>query len=475
MSFYSTPTCHTALCNIVYYYILILLFTTYLLFHFFILALGTRTPSSVKISRQDYELNSFPEKLLTVSNNEGMFLIEEEVRKNKKNASLNTENKDVENKLKNERVNFKNEYSLKDCVLSQSTMVMWGYPTPPPSTTSFSTSSTSTTSFTNTTSLPSFSTSNSTLPISISSSSLSTSFTTVSLNSESVSKEISLLSPPSLPPSTSSSLGNVPNSVEKRIREEDSSVSYDDVVFKKMRKECSLGYLEEGSQGTFLGGSNEGEKEIKEGLQKLEAISEESFSRANNDSNDKSEKKNGEEKGKEVMENEDVGVAIVLNNKGVGTGTVTDTGTEEKDDEQENSNNSNNSSDISDEPAVGSRVGSVPTEMEAREIFSLKRVDSEHKNNLNVCNKKNGNDDDDGNDSVKQRDGDGGDVIPSMLVFPAYTVSMQMTRGGPNTGPGVSAFRSTVSKTSRDFNSLWTASSSSGCTAIARTLHFLLH
>ena len=491
ITFYSTPTCHTALCNIVYCFILLLLFTTpYLIFHFFISALGTRTPSSVKISRQDYELNSFPEKLLTVSNNEGMFMIEEEERKNKKNVSLNIENKDVENKLKNEKVNLKKEYSLKDCVLSQSTMVMWGYPTPPPSTTSFSTSSS------NTTSLPSFSTTNPTLPISISSSSLSTSFTTVSLNSESVPMVNSLLSLPSPPLSSSSSLGNVPNSVEKRIREEDSSVSYDDVVLKKMRKECSLGSVEEGSHGTFLGGSSERQKEKMKDHQKLESIGEEISSTANNDGNNKSENNNGKEKVEIVNENEDVGVAIVLSNKGEETTSEKNTskhntvegstiegrtgtciGTSEKEGENDNNESSKNehNNDISDLPAVGSRVGSVPTEKEAREIFNMKRIDSEHMNNLNVNNKKNGNDNDDGNGSVKQRDGNGGDVIPSMLVFPAYTVSMQMTRGGPNTGPGVSAFRSTVSKTSRDFNCLWTPSSSSDCAATTRTLNFSCH
>lgn len=454
------------------------LFFSFFDFSFFILALGTRSPSSVKISRQDYELNSFPEKLLTVSNNEGMFLIEEEERKNKKNASLIIENKDVEKKLKNENVNFKKEYSLKDCVLSQSTMVMWGYPTPP-STTSFSTSHTTSNTTTNTTSLPSFSTSNPTLPISISSSSLSTSFTTVSLNSESVPKD------PSLP--LPSLLGNVPNSVEKRIREEDSLVSYDDVVLKKMRKDCSLGTHEEESQGTFLGGSNEGEKEISEDHQKLETISEEISNTANNDRINRSGIIDGIEEGKEeVKENEDVGVAIVQSDKAeeitteknteehntVGSSAMegkTDTciGTQEKKGENDNNNSSNNedSNDVSDLPAVGARVGSVPTGKEARDIFNMKRVDSEHINKANKNENENNNDSGDG--SVSQRDG--GDVIPSMLVFPAYTVSMQMTRGGPNTGPGVSAFRSTVSKTSRDFNSLWTPSSSSDCTATART------
>jgi hypothetical protein len=294
-------------------------------------------------------------------------------------------------------------------------------------------------------------------------------------------------------------LRNVPNSVEKRIREEDSSFSYDDVVLKKMRKECSLGTFQEGSHETFLGRSHESEKEKMKDNQKLESIGEESSSTANNNSGDKSENNNGNEKVEIVNENEDVGVSIVQRNK-EGTAaekntaeqdTVegstmegrTGTGTQEKEEENSNNNsssnnsNSNNESDVSDEPAVGSRVGSVPTEKEAREIFSMKRIDSGHKSNLNVYNKKNGNDNGDGNESVKQRDGDGGDVIPSMLVFPAYTVSMQMTRGGPNTGPGVSAFRSTVSKTSRDFNSLWTPSSSSfsDCTATARTLHFSCH
>ena len=424
-----------------------------------------------------------------------MFLIEEEERKNKKNASLNVESKDVENKLKNENVNSKKEYSLKDCVLSQSTMVMWGYPTPPPSTTSFSTSNTTSSTSSNSTPLPLLSTSYPTLPISISSSSLSTSFTTVSLNSESFPKETSLLS---LPRSSSSSSKNVPNSVEKRIREEDSSVSYDDVVKKKMRKECTVGTLQEGSQGNFLGGNNEDEKEIIEAHQKLGTIGEELSKTANKDNNNKSEESGGEETGNEVRENEDAGVAIVQrNNKeeetivdhntvqqntvdqntaGGKTVTVSDTGAEDKEKEEENINNSNDqsSSDVNDYPAIGSRVGSVPTEKEAREIFSKKRIVSEHmyktdknENEVNYDDGNNNNNDHNGNDSVKQRDGDA--VTPSMLVFPAYTVSMQLTRGGPNTGPGFSAFHSTVSKISRDFSCLWTPSSSSDCTATART------
>ena len=470
-------------------------------------ALGTRTPSSVKISRQDYELNSFPEKLLTVSNNEGMFLIEEEERKNKKNTTSQNENK-----LKNENLNFKKEYSLRDCVLSSSSMVMWGYPTPP-----------NTTSFT--TSIP---ISNPTLSLSISSSSLSTSFTTVSLNSGTVPEESSL---PSLPLSSSSLLGRVPNSVDKRIREEDSSVFNDDVISKKMRKEDSLEISQEedsletsneSCQGRFFGSSNVDEKEIMKEHQNPEIPIKEMSNAANdydddNDNNDNNDNSNNDndndndvnngndvnndndnnnennnvhnDDNKSNDENSSNSNKNNCNNKSENSDVINKNEDKDKEDvgislkqsdEQDKTEQQNNTTltthktldDVTDEPAVGSRVGSVPTFKEAKEIFNT-RIVVENDNNTCKNENENGevNENEYKNENEKQKDAVTDNDVPSLLVFPSYTVSMQMTRGGPNSSPGVSVFRSTVSQASKNFKLLWTTSAA--CTASARTLFFL--
>jgi hypothetical protein len=103
----------------------------------------------VRISRQDFELSSFPEKLLTVSSNEASFLEEEMERKRSKQMSANKNNKngdhgdndntssdnnnsksDEKDKEK-EKEKDKRSYSMDDCVLSTSIMHMWGYPLPP--------------------------------------------------------------------------------------------------------------------------------------------------------------------------------------------------------------------------------------------------------------------------------------------------------------------------------------------------------
>lgn len=124
---------------------------------------SSRVPTSVRISRQDFELSSFPEKLLTVSSNEASFLEEEMERKKCKQMSANKNNKNGDNNgddgsnsnsnsnssdnnrsksnemdKEKEKEKDKRSYTMEDCVLSSSIMHMWGYPLPPtlPSTSS---------------------------------------------------------------------------------------------------------------------------------------------------------------------------------------------------------------------------------------------------------------------------------------------------------------------------------------------------
>ena len=445
--------------------------------------------------------------------------------------------KNTENTSKQENLNFKKkEYSLSDCVLSQSTMVMWGYPTIIPITTSASTptpTSTSTSfssipiSVSNTTATATATTTSS-LTNSVSSSTLSTAFTTVSLHSASVlgleeSKEHSL---PSSLPSSSSSIVAAPKSIEKRIREEHSLDVIDGVIQKKIRKEDSSDTSRECSQGTFLGSGNVNEKEIMKDHHKLEMTGEEMSQIAkDNKNNDDNENSNSETENNNSSNNncqmnklhldsvnvsnlddhdnsdstkqnennnenyhEDLGITIVRNNE-------TESKIEKKNEndnenfkekeieknvvekikeEHNDVNEKSSSSEVNDVIKllnVGSRVGSVPSISETKEIFDTKII-IKNENKSDTKNKS-------AQDDEKQCEKDNTTVtatdrdvipLPSILAFPYYTVSMQVTRQGPISGPGVSSFRSTVSHTSDDFKLLW--ASSSACKASARTLSF---
>ena len=460
-----------------------------------------------------------------------MFLIEEEERKNKKIASHNINDKNTENELNKETLTFKKkEYSLSDCVLSHSTMIMWGYPTIVPNTTSITTSTSNTTStstsfsFIPTSVSNTTTTSTSSLTNSISTSTLSTSFTTVSLHSASAlglgeNKEPSSL-PSSLPTSSSSSTVAVPKSMEKRIREEHSLDMIDRVIQKKIRKEDFLETSQECTQGTFLGSVNVNEKEIMKDHQKVKMTIEETSKigndNKNNDDNENSNSKtennnnsnnncqmnklqlncvnisdldghddsniNSKKQNENDNENyhEDLGVKIVHkkenenDNENENFNEKEENIVEKIKEDRNNIEEISSLSDVSDVIEimnVGSRVGYVPTITETKEIFNTKIIiknekksDRNNKNDEKQCEKDTVN--------VTRTDGDV-TPLPSILVFPYYTVSMQVTRQGPNTGPGVSAFRSTVSQSSDEFKLLWMPSSA--CTVSARTLFFSCH
>ena len=271
----------------------------------------------------------------------------------------------------------------------------------------------------------------------------------------------------------------------------------DGVMQKKIRKEDSLETSQEYSQGTFLGSGNVDEKEVMKDHKK--ALNDDKNNDDNKNSNSETENNSnnncqmnklhlycvntsnleGHDNSNRKKQNEnddenhheDVGIRIVQNNQNENL-------KDEKKKEHINVKDKSSSSEHSDVIEInniGSRVGSVPSITETKEIFNTKIiVKNENESDKNNKNAKDEKQCEKETVTVTVTDGD---MIPSpsILVFPYYTVSMQMTRQGPNSvlGPGVSAFRSTVSHTSNDFKLLWT--SSSVCTASARTLSFSCH
>lgn len=128
--------------------------------------LSSRAPVSVRISKQNGELSSFPEKLLSVSGDDGSYMREEMEKKQKKNSGNNgsngsnvikvgTDNRsnsninnnnnstnnnsnsnNINNSSNNNTSNTSNsnkvpsEYTMYECLLSDSSLRMWGYPMP---------------------------------------------------------------------------------------------------------------------------------------------------------------------------------------------------------------------------------------------------------------------------------------------------------------------------------------------------------
>lgn len=231
---------------------------------------SSRVPTSVRISRQDFELSSFPEKLLTVSSNEASFLQEEMERKKSKQMNANNRNKNVENdnngsnsnsnsnnsnsgdnnnsksdekdKDKEKKIEIEQRsYSMSDCVLSPSVMLIWGYPIPP------------------------------TLPCSTSIPTSSTPITTTLATSTTTSKSESL-------PQEDNSFGE--NLTEKRSRDENTD-SENGNISKKVRTESSeeTVYL---SENKITGGSENNQENSDEINTKLETKNEENVGENSN-------------------------------------------------------------------------------------------------------------------------------------------------------------------------------------------------
>lgn len=408
-------------------------------------AFSTRSPTTVRISRQDGELSSFPEKLFSISNNEASFMIEEKERKDLKSLSSNSSNKNNNGDALNQKNVAPNplpaghKCSMADCVLSQSTQIMWGYPIRLANTTSSTTS-------------------------------INT-VAAMSSSGDDVGTASSTSLPLSLPLSSSISDTSSFSLLDKRNRGDSTSDECFDP--KKARTEDSAEHSPE-FDTNVREPSNDSVDSVAE-VQKEKEVEKEGETvvvqddvmdvtmeeKCDNDEVERREEtvsSSGEQECSALKSSDSGDV------NGDSVGAIGDTehehdnhshsdGTEESNSNINNVNKNevtvkNNTGD--DLPPVGIRAGTVPTKNETCTIFSQSHTNAttDSTDCAVALTQKN-------TISSATSPSSSSPSSSSSLLFPSFSVSIRSTRESTPHGMGATGFRDTVCLTSQDFDKLW--------------------